>query len=156
MRPPRPMPEIAIPNLAPMVDVVMVILIFFMLGTSFAVSEGVLRTQLPSQLGTEGGAGVPVIPLARIELRKQEGREHCEILVMGQPLRESSSEALFELLDEKRRAGADAAGRILVMSDPDVRYSDVIAAMDACHRAGLSNVQLIIGTSTPGIEAAAP
>ena len=46
-----PLAHADIPNLAPMVDVVMVILIFFMLGTTFAISEGVLPTRLPSRIG---------------------------------------------------------------------------------------------------------
>lgn len=65
----------SIPNLAPMVDVVMVILIFFMLGTSFALSEGVLPSQLPAQVGPGGAASVSIVPQVRIALVKREASD---------------------------------------------------------------------------------
>lgn len=137
-----------IPNLAPMVDVVMVILIFFMLGTNFAASEGILSTQLPTQLGPGGGSSVAIIPQVRIALVREAGDEGCRILVIGRELSENSFEALAAYLTEKREAGADPTGRILLSADPDVRYEDVVAAMDACLRAGMPNIQLGVGTAS--------
>lgn len=142
----------SIPNLAPMVDVVMVILIFFMLGTSFALSEGVLPSQLPAQVGPGGAASVSIVPQVRIALVKREASDACRILVMGKELSEEGFEALYLFLLQKVEAGADPAGRVLLAVDPDIRYEDVVYAMDACVRAGMPNVQLVVG---PGEIAAA-
>jgi biopolymer transport protein ExbD len=136
-------PRVRIPNLAPMVDVVMVILIFFMLGAGFATPEGVLPTRLPTQVGPGGGARVSIVPVVRIELR--ESPEGLQILVMGRALAEESFDALTSLLTERREAGADAAGRVLLWSEPTVRFEHVISAMDACTRAGFPNLELVTG-----------
>ncbi|HKQ46653.1 MAG TPA: biopolymer transporter ExbD [Phycisphaerae bacterium] len=141
-------PRVRIPNLAPMVDVVMVILIFFMLGTGFATPEGVLPTRLPTQIGPGGGARVSIVPVVRIELRESPGG--LRILVMGQALAESSFDVLSSLLTERKDAGADAAGRVLLLAEPAVRFESVISAMDTCQRAGFPNLELVIGGgSTP-------
>jgi biopolymer transport protein ExbD len=145
-------PRVRIPNLAPMVDVVMVILIFFMLGTGFATPEGVLPTRLPTQVGPGGGARVSVVPIVRIELR--DSPEGLRILVMGQALAESSFEALTSLLTDRKNAGADAAGRVLLWSAPAVRFENVISAMDACNRAGFPNLELVIGGGSSPVRAA--
>jgi biopolymer transport protein ExbD len=134
----------AVPNLAPMIDVVMVILIFFMLGTTFAISEGLLAAQLPSQIGPGGGAAVSIVPSVRVLLRKQPGGDGCRIAVMGQELGEGGFDALSRFLDQKRRDGADPGGRIQIAAEPAVRYQHVISAMDACVRAGFSNLQINI------------
>lgn len=144
----------AIPNLAPMVDVTMVILIFFMLGTSFAASEGVFSTQLPTQLGPGGESAVSIIPQIRIALVQEPGETGSRILVLGQALSVNSFEALAALLREKREAGTDPSGRILLSADPGVEYRDVVAAMDACLEAGMPNIQLGVGASAVGVSSA--
>lgn len=140
-----PIAHADIPNLAPMVDVVMVILIFFMLGTSFAAFEGILPMQLPSQIGPGGGANVTIIPAVRIALLEQEGGLGCRIVVMEHELGENSFQALAGFLEAKRRAGADPSGRVLIGAAPAVEYQHVISAMDACVRAGFGNILFSVG-----------
>lgn len=148
----RPSPP-SIPNLAPMVDVVMVILIFFMLGTSFALSEGVLPSQLPAQMGPGGAASISVVPQVRIALVQPAEGGAARILVMGKELSENSFDALRAFLLVKVEAGADPTGRVLLSVDPTIRYEEVVYAMDACVRAGMPNVQLVVG---PGAVSAVP
>ena len=138
-----PVAHADIPNLAPMVDVVMVILIFFMLGTTFAISEGVLPTQLPSQIGPGGGATVMIVPVLQIALQEQPDGGYM-IVVPGVQLRANSFEALIEVLRAKLAAGADPTGRILIGAEPGVQYQHVVSAMDACVRAGFSNIQFSV------------
>ena len=132
------------PNLAPMVDVVMVILVFFMLGTSLAVTEGVLPTELPSQIGPQGKAEINIVPLVRIFLSVAPNGAGCEIRVMERDLPTNSFSALRTHLREKRIAGADPTGRILIAAESEVTYQSVISAMDACVRAGFSNIQFSV------------
>ncbi len=132
------------PNLAPMVDVVMVILVFFMLGTSLAVSEGVLPTELPSKVGPGGSANVTIIPVVRITLLETAEPNGCQIIVMGRALADNSFPALEHLLREKFEAGADPKGRVLIGASPGVEYQNVISAMDACVQAGFGNIQFSV------------
>ncbi len=138
--------QATIPNLAPMVDVVMVILIFFMLGTSFAIPEGVLPTQLPSQVGPGGASRVAIIPVVRIALRDDGEVGQSRILVMGSSLPENSFTALADLMHAKRRGSGDSSAPVLIAADPNVQYQDVISTMDACVRAGFGNIQFSVST----------
>jgi len=143
----RDMPPVraSVPNLAPMVDVVMVILIFFMLGTSFAISEGMLPTQLPSQIGPGGEAAVAIVPEIRVTLL--EGRDPAKprIMVMEEALAEGAVADLTDLRIAKREAGADESAPVLIGAAPDVQYQHVISAMDACLAAGFENILFCVG-----------
>ena len=47
----------SVPNLAPMVDVIMVLLIFFLLGATLdLVKQGILQTELDPRSGPGGGS----------------------------------------------------------------------------------------------------
>jgi biopolymer transport protein ExbD len=142
-----PSAHAAVPNLAPMVDVVMVILIFFMLGTTFALSEGMLPTQLPSEVGPGGGAAVTIVPSVRVSLSAPPSGKGCRISVMGRELANQSFDTLSAFLKEKRVAGADAQAPILISADGAIEYQEVISAMDACVRAGFSNIQFSVGSA---------
>ncbi len=132
------------PNLAPMVDVVMVILTFFMLGMSVSVVEGVLPTELPSQVGPGGSSTVAIVPLVRIVLLESEEPPGCQIVVYGRELPENSFAALEGFLRERRTSGANETARILIDAGPGVAYQNVISAMDSCIRAGFGNIQFSV------------
>ena len=134
-----------VPNLAPMVDVVMVILIFFMLGTSLSMLEGVLPTRLPADVGPGGEASVTVIPAVRVALMEDPSSQRCRILVMERPLPQNTFSALRAYLDDRRRAGADPTAPVVIGAEPGVAYQQVISAMDACVHAGFGNIQFSIG-----------
>ena len=142
-----PQAHASIPNLAPMVDVVMVILIFFMLGTSFAVMEGALQTQLPSQVAGASAEKVSIIPLIRISLGRAADSS-CQIQVMNQAMPANGFGDLEQFLAGKMNAGADAQSRVLISARPDVRYQDVISTMDASRRAGFSRIQFSLGANS--------
>lgn len=133
----------AVPNLAPMVDVVMVILIFFMLGTSFVLTEGFLSTRLPAQAGPGGAARISIVPAVRIELYRGEGAA-CGIRVMGQSIRDGDFAALEGMLRSRVEAGADSQSRVVIRAEPAVRYEQVVSAMDAARRAGYARVQFSV------------
>lgn len=139
-------PRSGMPNLAPLVDVVMVILIFFMMGTSFAISEGVLPTRLPTDASP--AAGPPAFtPGVRIVLSPGPSTDRCRIEVAGQGMTSDSFDALNDFLSRKLRQGADPGGRIVIAASPSVRYQFVISTLDACVRAGFRNVQFAVGST---------
>jgi biopolymer transport protein ExbD len=134
-----------VPNLAPMVDVIMVLLIFFLLGTSLdLVSQGVLQTELDPSSGPGAGVRVEINPLIRIALADVGGGESVRIYVMEEPLAENDFEGLYRFLLDRRRAGADPANPLVVGAETTVRWKFVVKAMDAAVRAGFANVQFAV------------
>ena len=135
----------AIPNLAPMVDVIMVLLVFFLLGTSIdLVKQGILQTELDPNSGPGGGQAVQINPQVRIALADVNHGESVTIYVMDQAVGQGDFEPLFRFLDDRRRAGADPAKPIVIGAETTVRWKYVVAAMDTAVRAGFKNVQFAV------------
>lgn len=132
-----------VPNLAPMVDVIMVLLVFFLLGASFElVREGLLKTELDPASGPGGGVIVEINPRVRIGLLDAGGGRGA-IYLMEEPIGDDF-DRLHAALLERRRAGADTENPVVVGADPTVRWQYVIKAMDATVRAGFKNVQFAV------------
>ncbi|MCG3129186.1 MAG: hypothetical protein CHACPFDD_04096 [Phycisphaerae bacterium] len=148
--PPKPHGE-SIPNLAPMVDVIMCLLIFFMLGASIQIAtEGVLQTELDPRSGPGGGAQVQINPTIRIGLEDLDDGKGCNIYVMEDTLRGNTFEDLRKFMDSRRQAGADLTNPVIIGAQGDVRYKYVISAFDACVRAGFKNVQFAVSFANTG------
>lgn len=128
-----------VPNLAPMVDVIMVILVFFLLGATLRM-EGVLATELDPRSGPGPGAAVEILPSVQIALAANAD-EPPAIYVMSRPLEEQSFAALHAYLGGRIAAGADPQSPVVVAAQSAVRWRYVIAAMDAVVGAGFRNVQ---------------
>jgi biopolymer transport protein ExbD len=139
------------PNLAPMVDVIMVLLVFFLLGASLnLVKQGVLQTELDPRSGPGGGAAVEINPRIRIALRAGAEPESVRILLMDEALPENTFEALRSVLLAKRRAGADPENMVVIGADTTVRWRHVVKAMDAAVQAGFRNVQFAVSFRPDG------
>jgi biopolymer transport protein ExbD len=142
------------PNLAPMVDVIMVLLVFFLLGASLnLVKQGVLQTELDPRSGPGHRAAVEVIPRIRIALRTAAEPESVRIFLMEEPLPENTFEGLRSVLLAKRRAGADADNMVVIGADTTVRWRYVVRAMDAAVQAGFKNVQFAVSFRPEGSAA---
>lgn len=133
------------PNMTPMVDVVMVILIFFMASASFAGGEWFLRTAIPR----EAKAATPpesegdpfALPPARFEITLS--RDGGRTIASGEGIRPVDIADLPAQLAALAR-GAPAADIVLVIrSEGDVPYGDVIRAHDAAAAAGIPKVGLM-------------
>jgi biopolymer transport protein ExbD len=115
-------------NLAPMIDVVFLLLIFFMVATTFAEKEKEMGLDLPQAESGEEAQSKPdevVINLMR------DGR----ILVSGD---EVDRAALIESLT--RVARRDPETPVTIRGDKEVFHQHVVGVMDACRIAGLSNL----------------
>ncbi len=144
----RGLPDTAserIPNLAPMVDVIMVLLIFFLLGASLNLStEGVLQTELDPRSGPGAGVAVRINPLIRIVLANANDGAGANIYVNDDPLEGNTFEALRAFLQQKVANGADPANPLVIGAETTVRWKFVIKAMDVAVRAGFKNVQFAV------------
>ena len=114
-------------NLMPLVDVVFLLLIFFLAATTFAREEVELDLSLP-----EARSGTPARQDRQIVVNVfADGR----LVVDG---REVTLEALRQKLDAAARRNKDQA--VLVRGDEQARFGMGIAVLDACRLARLSKV----------------
>lgn len=128
LRPDKPeSPEV---NLTPLIDVVFLLLIFFMVSTTFT-QRGEIKVDLP-EASTEQ-AEMPVEPI-RLTV-KADG----DYFLDGEPL-EADATAIFKAL--RAAAGEDTDRILIIRADAQCRYQDVVRAMDAASRAGLNRMSI--------------
>ncbi len=133
------------PNLAPMVDVIMVLLVFFLLGATMSLlNEGILQTELDPRSGPGEGVAIAINPLIRIALFDENDGGNAGIRVMQIDLPPGDFGALHQYLAERKEAGADPANPVVIAAEQTVRWKYVIRAMDAAVTAGFQNVQFAV------------
>jgi len=141
------------PNLTPMVDVVMVILIFFMAAAAFLGPEWFLRAPLPTPPPTaaeDSAAGDQVIVLPtmrlRVVLRVEGGETVAEFEGSGaRPLGEflaAFADAAPGLLAGSGGDSGGSGGSITISPSGDVAWEHVIAVHEAASEAGFGSVRL--------------
>src|SRR5262249_28731268 len=129
------------PNMTPMVDVVMVILIFFMASATFAGAEWFLRTAIPRPAPDQPAkdpSGDPFkLPPARFDLSLTR-EENSRTIASGQGFPPCSIPELPARLAELAR-GTGAEDLVLIIRPArDVPYADVVRAHDAATAAGIA------------------
>ncbi|MGQ9660161.1 MAG: ExbD/TolR family protein [Thermochromatium sp.] len=126
---PRRRPPVDI-NLAPLIDVVFLLLIFFMVSTTFK-DEARLRVQLPHAQGEDIPAQEPA--MIRIVIDRA-GR----FFIDDRELADSRTETLVRMLTERR--GKDTKIPVLIQADAATPHQAVMTAMDAAGQAGLTRI----------------
>lgn len=139
------------PNMTPMVDVVLVILIFFMGAMGLAAAEQYLGTgtppsDAPSSSPASDRADAPPeptsgAPASRAVLRLTVGPSGRTV-VNGLGLANVSIADVAQRLDTLVKAGFDSSVIVVVAPARNVPYQDVVLVHDAAARAGISNIRL--------------
>lgn len=131
------------PNMTPMVDVVMVILIFFMASAAFVGPEWFLRsiTTPEPTAEDESARAALVLPPASFPVRLRRG-EGGTTLASGFGLREAPIAALCDRITAGAAQGDPDEMLIVIRPDPSVPYEDIVRVHEACERAGVSRVGL--------------
>jgi biopolymer transport protein ExbD len=124
-------------NLTPMIDVVFLLIIFFMVGTQFTKSEREIGLKLPGVGGLKAMVTAP-------DRREIVVTSDSRILLDGQPL---SADQLAEQLRSMRVRYPEL--RVVVRADGQVAYQAVVAVMGAASRAGISDISTAVLTQ-PG------
>ncbi len=117
-------------SMAPMIDVVFQLLIFFMVATSVASQEKELGVELPTAQSGQAAGGLPqelVINVFRDGRVSLEGRS----MGTGELERELAKAAL-----------ANRSTQVTIRGDRLASHERIVAVMDACGVAGLSNLAL--------------
>lgn len=119
-------------NLTPMIDVVFLLLVFFMVATTFLDPERELELELP-----EAESGEPVdLELEEIVINvKRDG----SVVLEGRTL---DQRGLVEAL--QRAAERDPTTPVTIRGDRQAHHEHVVQVMDACGVAGL--IHLAVGT----------
>lgn len=134
-----------VPNLAPLVDVIMVLLIFFLLGATLdVITEGMLQTELDASSGPGGAAKVSIVPTVEITLEAVGAGEGVIVHVLDEVLTDEPFVMLRQLLVRRENMGADTESPIVIGAGMTVRWRYVVQAMDAAVRAGFKNVQFAV------------
>ena len=122
-------------NLTSLIDVVFLLLIFFMVATTFLDPEREIGIELPEAESAEVSEEAPdeiIINVAR------DGA----LSLGGAPVDRAGLDAAL-----KRAAASDPSTPVTIRGDRLVHHEDVVGVMDACGAAGLSN--LAVGTLDP-------
>jgi len=138
------------PNMTPMVDVVMCILIFFMLGSTFLATEKFLQSSMPAidkaGLGQEQTSQkLPAVRL-NIKIRRQGddtwvGAFDTALLKMNKldDKDQTQNEGIRDFFVEKNKTLSPDV-QIIIQPDKMVPFQDVITVYDYCVKAKFKQV----------------
>lgn len=131
--------EIISVNLTPLIDIVFLLLIFFMVSTTFT-KETQLRLQLPEAESAETSeTQVDVIDIVV--------SANGDYVINGQSLISKQTNTLREAL--ARIAGDRLDVPVVITGDANAAYQDVIRAMDAAGQIGLTQISLTTQNPVP-------
>lgn len=124
--------ETLTPELTPLIDVVFLLLIFFMVSSVFKKEELALLLSLPK---SEQGKGESKI------------KEYITIEVSGEKIAMEGKEVTIEDLTSKLQ-GTDTKTLINLRVDGDVKYLRLVSVLDVLQKHKLENVSLITEKKT--------
>jgi len=119
--------EAITPDLTPLIDVVFILLIFFIVSTVFKKEELALMLSLPASSAKE----------AKIELKQ------INIELSPDKLAYLGKEITFNQLDDKLSEIKKKEKPVIVRIDKTVQYSRVIKILDLLQKYSLNNLALI-------------
>jgi biopolymer transport protein ExbD len=134
------------PNMTPMVDIVMCILIFFMLGTSLATSDLFLKSHAAAvdKEGLSDQPGAQKLPAVRMNIKLARAALAGRVVTTVTAFNESPlpmndiqdpdqrlNQAIFDRLAARRKTISDDV-QVLIVPDRDVPAQDVITIYDDC------------------------
>jgi biopolymer transport protein ExbD len=123
-------PEEPTLNLAPMIDIVLLLVIFFMVGTQFTEADRQYEIELPTVSVAQPLTGLPDELVINIG---QDGT----VYFRGQTI---AFEALKRELQTARQRFADQA--VIIRGDAEVPYQRVMDVLSLCQQVRMTNVQL--------------
>jgi len=128
-------------NLAPMIDVTFLLLIFFLVTTTFERAEGLLTSRMPDQ-GEGPRVALPIDPIVvRLIPADPVGQKvaiHIDnVASMAIGSFEELKDALVTLHDEP---GVDIDTPVVIIADDDVLWDHVVASWNAAIRARCHHV----------------
>lgn len=125
-------------NLTPMIDIVFLLIIFFMVGTRFSEIEQQYDIELPTAAAVTPMTSQPDALILNVARSGQ-------ITMNGKVL---SIAELQTTLEAARQAYAEQA--VLIRGDGDGTYQSIVDVMEACHKARIHRFSLAFQPDTSG------
>ncbi len=127
-------------NLAPMIDVTFLLLIFFSVTTTFKRAEGFLSAHLPKDQGRPTVA-LPVSPIVVRVDQFGKGPGDYRLRVDNFLNAPATFDELAAFLENVQgNPGFSAATPVVIAADPDVAWDHVVNSWNAAVRAGCKNI----------------
>jgi biopolymer transport protein ExbD len=124
-------------NLAPMVDMSFLLLIFFLVTTSFERAEGLLSSKLPEDTGASSPVALPLTPIVIRLAPSATPADSCSIEIDRFDNVPQTFAALSPYLaDILLQPGFDDQTPVVIMADDDVSWNDVVDCWNAAVAAG--------------------
>jgi biopolymer transport protein ExbD len=124
-------------NLTPMIDIVFLLIIFFMVGTRFSEIEQQYDVELPT--------AAPVEPMtSRPDAIVLNVTRSGDVTIGGEPV---SVEELKDRLETARKAYAEQA--VLIRGDGEGMYQSIVDVMDICHQSKIHRFSLAFQPVVP-------
>lgn len=140
------------PNMTPMVDIVMVILIFFMASAAFLGNEWFLKAAIPFEAGRGRSPEKKNDPLAlpptRTDILLDVDANGRTVVTLGAALRRASVEQFIAHIARFKSDSSAGDIEVIIRPDPRVPYADVVRVHAACDEVGIYKVG--IGVARPG------
>jgi len=115
-------------NLAPLVDIVFLLVIFFMVTSTFITPETGLPVDLPQAVsGEERPSGAPTVVVSADGVAYWQGKAVAD-------------DALLGIL--RRAVAADPVGTVILRADRKTPHGRVVQVMDIIRRAGAKRVAI--------------
>lgn len=125
----RPQPEV---NLTSLIDVVLLLLIFFMVSTSF-VKQSQIELRLPQTDSSEQFEELP----ERIDIMITETGT---VFINGRELINNRPETIRNAL--QKVSGGDRSLPLTISADANARHQDVVTSMDVAGRLGFTQINI--------------
>ncbi len=130
---PRRQEELEV-NLTPLIDVVFLLLIFFMVTTTFDKNKG-LKIDLPTADNSASNQEINKLEL----IIDSQGRYYIE----GQEVLNTKADTLFQAMKHVlNRHDNQAISSLVISADAQTDYQAVVTAMDIAGRLGLKNISM--------------
>ena len=125
-------------DIASLIDMVFLLLIYFMVTASLVKSEGDLGIKLPGVVQQAVAVDMPDEQIIEV-------REDSRIFLNGRVFGEADQQELPDLVNtlQRYRLASEAAKNralITIWADDDVRHQRVIDVMNACANAGIEDI----------------
>ncbi len=128
-------------NLAPMVDVVFLLLIFFIVTTEFRRPEGLLASRLPTQSGQASAVAIPISPILITVRQTGDQPSDYQLEVEGFTTAPRTFSDLAGFLTEiKDNPGFDDKTPVVIRAADDCMWDHLVGCWNAAVRAKFKRI----------------
>ena len=127
-------------NMAPLIDCVFLLLIFFMVSTTFAPLPGIrVKLPPPGRPSTDKPKGLVM------RIGNPEGSEKFGTMVLSDEIVE-----IDDLIFKFQAASDDAKRMLIIQSERDVLHEQIVIIMDLAKRTGVDTIGFAMVAKGPG------